>query len=106
MTPKSNQKIKVEPSMIVQSLEKLSQQQLKCERIIRGNPVLSVTYEDLFEQQNIVIGKISSFFKLTDATFLKPDIVKTNPENLDDVIENYDEVRQALWGTRWGKFFD
>jgi hypothetical protein len=106
MTPKSDQKIKLQPSVIVQSLEKLSQQQLKCERVIQGNPVLSITYEDLFEQQKVVIGKISSFFNLTDASFSKPDIVKTNPEHLNDVVENYDEVRRALRGARWEKFLD
>lgn len=106
MTPKSDQKIKLQPSVIVQSLEKLSQQQLKCERIIRGNPVISLTYEDLFEQQNVVIGEISSFFKLSDASFIQPDVVKTNPEHLNNVVENYDEVRQALRGTRWEIFLD
>jgi hypothetical protein len=35
---------------------------------------------------------------------LSSDLVRVNPDNVSEVIENYDEVVRALTGTKYAQF--
>jgi LPS sulfotransferase NodH len=100
------QKINLSPQWILSTLDTLVKQKSKCENIIRNSPILSLAYENFFEDQPLAVAEIIKFLGIKDPSFKKPDVVKLNPEKMIDFLENYEEVKQALVGTRWEKYVD
>jgi LPS sulfotransferase NodH len=100
----THSRIRLQPENILRTLVQLSQEKVACEKIVRFNPTLNISYEDLFEKQAPIIREIMKFLDANDRSLTQPDIVKTNPDRLSDVLENYDEVKLALAGTPWEKF--
>jgi LPS sulfotransferase NodH len=64
---------------------------------------LHVTYEDLVEEPVAVIRRILAFLDL-DYHEPRTELRKLNPGHLPDLIENYQELRQAFVGTPWLRF--
>jgi LPS sulfotransferase NodH len=102
----NEQKFKINPTQVLNQLNKLLKEKSQCQSLLRDNPMLNLTYEDLFEDQSPTIQRIMDFLGITDPLFHMPDIVKLNPEKISELLENYEEVKQALSGTRWEKYLD
>lgn len=64
---------------------------------------MEVSYEDLIEDRSIVMGSICRFLgiRMEDAASVKPRTARQNPAHLSELIENYEEVRELLMGTRY-----
>lgn len=103
---KESQKIVVSPARLLNGLNNLSKEKSRCELLTRNNPSLTIHYEDLFDKQMTTIQQIVDFLGITNPSFRTPDIVKTNPEKISELVENYEEVRQAFAGTPWEKYLD
>jgi LPS sulfotransferase NodH len=101
-----NKKIKINAEDILNELKRLSDEKLRSEFIVRNNPSITIYYEDLFEKQSSTMQQIIDFLQLELLPFQKPDITKTNPEKISEILENYAEVERALIGTAWEKFLD
>lgn len=101
-----NKKINIRPSEILDELKRQINEKLKCEEIIQNKRTITIYYEDLFGKQSETIQTVAAFLKIDNNSFTKPDIAKTNPQNLTDVLENYEEVKKLLQGTEWEKYLD
>lgn len=69
------------------------------------HPFLTVYYEDLVNELASTMKKVYSFLSLRyvqPKTFLK----KQNPEALRELLQNYDRLKQAFYGTEWQEFFE
>jgi hypothetical protein len=69
-------------------------------------PYLEVEYELLISDYDMQIRKILGFIEIDNYMRLYSKFVKVNPDSLEDIIENYSEVKQALANTQFEKFFD
>lgn len=64
-------------------------------------PYLEVGYEDLVRDQEQGFGSIFGFLGVPPSGQLSSSLQKLNPSAYEQVIENYDEVRTLLAGTRF-----
>ena len=69
---------------------------------------IQVSYEALFSNRESVMGTLFKFLgiKEFETDGLEPRTVKQNPERLDELIENYDEVCSALHNTQYEWFLE
>jgi hypothetical protein len=64
-------------------------------------PYLEVGYEDLVRDQEREFAAIFNFLGVSEAGVLSSSLQKLNPTAHEQLIENYDEVRALLTGTRF-----
>jgi hypothetical protein len=67
-------------------------------------PFLEVEYESLVADFDSEIRKVLKFLEIDKHIPLTSELVKVNPDSLEDIIENYDEVKQALISTEFENF--
>lgn len=103
---KKSHKVIVNPVRLLQGTSNLLAEKVQCELLTRNNPSLTIYYEDLFDKQASTVQRIMDFLGIEDPSFRTPDIVKTNPEKISELVENYEEVTRAFAGTPWEKYLD
>lgn len=64
-------------------------------------PYLEIAYEDLVREQAQGFERIFDFLGVPGTGELSSSLQKLNPTSHEQVIENYDEVRELLTGTRF-----
>jgi LPS sulfotransferase NodH len=101
-----HQKIIMNPHAILNELYSLSEEKLNCQALIHNNPVLTIYYEDLFGNLPLTIRQLIDFLQIENISFQKPDIVKTNPERISEIVQNFEEIKHVLTGTEWEKLLD
>ena len=71
----------------------------------RKHPLMSVYYEDLIDDTEAVFREVSDFLGVQ---YLPPktNLRRQNPESINDLLENYDQLKSAFYGTEWQPFFD
>jgi hypothetical protein len=67
-------------------------------------PFLEVLYESLVADFNSEIQKVLKFLEIDTLKQLTSALVKVNPDSLEDIIENYNEVKQTLINTEFENF--
>ena len=70
-----------------------------------NNPLLQLTYEELTSDYQEQMRRIQEFLDVKLLN-LQPKTVKQNPETLDKLIINYEELKQHFSGTQWEVFFN
>lgn len=84
----------------IKSYEDYYNKIIKCLSETEQNYFL-LTYEDLTSKEtDLLKEKLLVFLDVEpDPCFIKPRHVKQNPDNLNELIENYDEIKALLQGT-------
>ena len=67
-------------------------------------PFLEVSYESLVADFNSEIQKVLNFLEIDTLKQLTSELVKVNPDSLEDIVENYSEVKQTLINTEFEHF--
>ena len=99
-------KVSVDTDRLLRYCFGISATQDKLRNIFSKNPYLEITYEDFFADNSLVPDKIADFLGVTKNKWHSPPLKKMNPENVKEIIENYDEVASALKGTAFEKFLN
>lgn len=68
--------------------------------ILSGRQGLDISYEQLVENTDTERARLCEFLNIENTT-LDSGIRKQNQKDLREFVENYDEVKEALVGTRW-----
>lgn len=68
-------------------------------QLFSSMPYLEVVYEDCLTNQEWESRRILEFLECDPDIRLVSDLVKTSPDSLEHLIENYDDIRRALTGT-------
>lgn len=89
-------RINVSPRNVLQSLENLHKEEKDLEKAIDGLNTIQITYEDLKKNMHNECSKILSFLDVDFQAKLTTKLVKINPDNLKEVIENYEEVARVI----------
>jgi LPS sulfotransferase NodH len=69
-------------------------------------PYLEVSYESFGADLDAETHRVLQFLDIDEYMSVETDLVKLNPDSLEDIIENYDEVAQALKGTPSEKYLE
>ena len=67
-------------------------------------PYLEVLYESLVSDFDTEIRKVLKFLEVYKSMPLSSDLVKVNPDSLEDIVENYGEIKQALISSEFENF--
>jgi hypothetical protein len=65
---------------------------------------LEVRYESLVSVFETEIRKVLKFLEVDETMPLSSDLVKVNPDSLEDIVENYEEIKQALIGSEFKNY--
>lgn len=64
---------------------------------------IEVHYEDILKDRAELMTEVQEFIGVDCETDLPSQLTKINPDTLEDVIENYEQVKQALSGSAYEK---
>lgn len=67
-------------------------------------PYIEVAYESLVSDYDAQIHQVLEFLDIDKRIPLTSELVKVNPDSLEDIIENYSEVKQVLINTEFEHF--
>ena len=94
-------KNKKQKRTLIERFEKLTQFYNKIDKLLENKNSIKLTYEDdILNDPHIAYNKIINFIGLDNFT-PKITLKKQNPYSLKEILENYDEVKDALTGTKY-----
>ena len=99
-----NKRVYLNPAECIEEFEKTEKWENEADQKLTDHQTLKVSYEELTgDLQSETLEKIQDFLGVSHVT-LASGMRKQNNEALTDLIENYEELKAALTGTRWQKF--
>jgi LPS sulfotransferase NodH len=103
----SRPKIVLDPRTIITQLDEIVDKRETMKKKFPGNPYLEITYEQFFSDYSKDANKIFALLELEVAEMEFPKFLrKLNPDSVEDLIENYDEIAAVLKGTRYQGFLE
>lgn len=97
-------RLHLEPDSLLPWLEKRLNRIDFRRELISDMPNLEVSYEEFVKDRQAEAARIQPFLGMSEVLPFESDLVKINPDRLDDVIDNYEEIRDLLTGTKFEKF--
>lgn len=101
------QAIELKPALLRKELEKQDGKTKLMRTVLNLLPlqVLNISYESLCENQSIVIKSVLNFLGVEDTKIsLTSNLKKISKGDYSQKIENFEEVKMALSGTKFQKF--
>jgi hypothetical protein len=92
-------KVHVDIGRLQKDLTKKAQLVERYRKIFADKPYLEVVYESFTANREVETQRILQFLGVNELMPLESKLVKLNPDSLEDIIENYDQVTQALQNT-------
>lgn len=78
--------------------------QERIDKIFSNHKLIHVTYEELAKDRRKIINKIFKEFDL-EIYDRDSELKKQNPESLQDLILNFEELQNQFNGTKWESYF-
>jgi len=100
-------KVHIDPKTLLDDFQRRQKRLVKYTNRLKDTfeaPFLEVAYESLVADFNSEIQKILKFLEIDTIKQLTSELVKVNPDSLEDIIENYSEVKQTLINTEFENF--
>jgi hypothetical protein len=98
--------IRLSPLKLKLQLARLTGQIEKYRRRLKDIPHLELTYESLAAQRETETNRVLAFLEIDERVPLTTNLVKLNPNSLEEITENYPEIKQTLSGTAYEKFLN
>jgi len=99
-------KVRLQPEELIAVLTRRMRLIETYRGVFADNPYLEVTYESFVAHRDDEARRILRFLDIEPFVPLTTDLVKINPDSLQDLIENYEGVAQVLKGTAFEQFLD
>lgn len=104
---KVKQKTFLDPRTVLEELDKIVKEREKMKKRFPKNKYLEISYEQFINNYSNESKKIFDFLKLKDTEMsFSRNLKKLNPDSLNKVIKNYDEISIALKGTPYQDFLN
>jgi hypothetical protein len=104
---KSRQKVFLDPGEVLTQLNEIINAREKMRKKFLDNPYLEITYERFFSDNFEEAERIFAFLGIERAKVESPKFLKKlNPDSLEDLIENYDEIAMILKEMPYQEFLD
>lgn len=88
---------------LLKKLDSLEKEIQDWRSLASENPYLAISYESFNADRDNQLDRARKFLGVGDTPMSSP-LRKLNPDNLVDVVENYEELVRALSGTRHEKY--
>lgn len=97
-------KLQIDVKQALQFIDRLTQQDDRVKTMLDTIPMVArLYYDEMFTEDGLFsehVQDVAARFMDRDAVDPKPGNLKMNPEGLPELVGNYDELTQALQGTR------
>jgi len=67
-------------------------------------PYLEISYESLLKNHKDEMNKTLQFLGVSDNFSLSSNLVKVNPDSIEEIVENFEQVMQALKNTEFENY--
>ena len=102
-------KIRIDPTILINDFRRRRTRFEKYKKRFSEDfkiPFLEVAYESLVADFEREIHKVLNFLEIDMLMHLTSEFVKLNPDALEDIIENYNEVKEVLINTEFENFLN
>jgi len=99
-------KVYVNPSSLLKYIEKTIKITERMRNKFSNWDYLEVSYEEFIQDYEISRETIFDFLEVENTEVRRPVLKKLNPNSSKDIIQNYDEVSEALRNTPYLNFLD
>ena len=100
-------KVQIDPNALIDDFHKRQKRFDRYKKIfvdVFDIPYLEVRYETLLTDFDSEIHRTLQFLEVDAEAPLSSSLVKVNPDRIEDIIENYSEVKQVLMATEFSSF--
>lgn len=87
------------------AFNKITNYQNNAKALFKDHPYMELYYEDVVKDQDSELTRIFEFLKV-DNMEVKANNKKQNPEGLDELITNYEELKTKFNTTQWAYLFE
>lgn len=96
--------VKIDPKNLLEELEKRKYYNKEVKKYIKDHDCMEITYEELTQNLSYYLKKIQRFIGV-DVNHLAVKSIKQEIRSLENVIENYDELKLFFKATEWEYLF-
>ena len=97
-------KVYLDPDLAIRQINKILRNIEFYARLFAGLPYLEITYEDFTSQRETTTKTILDFLKVPYLRDMSVPLKKLNPDSLEELIENYDEIERVLKSTDFEEY--
>ena len=97
-------RLMLEPSKVIKRLEQIEEGEATARSRFRNRQVLEVVYEELVQSPKSVFESVGIYLGVDGIDPGRIRLRRQNPETLQQLIINYDEVEAALRNTRFEEY--
>ena len=99
-------RITLDPVKLIGRLEQIEEGEAATRSRFCDRQVLEIVYEDLVRSPNEVFASVGAYLGVDGIDPEKIRLRRQNPEQLQQLIVNYDEIESALNDTRYAEYLD
>lgn len=96
--------IRLSPLRLKRRLTRLTKQIEEYRAMLAGQRHLEVYYETFTANRDAETQRLLDFLEIDQSVPLTSNLVKLNPDSLESILENYDEITRAFEGTVFEKY--
>lgn len=97
-------RVELEPSKLIRRIEQIEQGEADTRQRFRDRQILEIVYEELVQSPDKVFSSVGRYLGVDGIDPDKIRIKRQNPESLEQLIVNYDEVVSVLRNTRFAEY--
>jgi LPS sulfotransferase NodH len=86
------------------NLRQIESEKNKWKSRLTNIQTMEVHYEDILTNQALIMDEMQDFIGVDRKTGLESGLLKINPDKLENLIENYDEVQHCLKRTPYERY--
>lgn len=96
--------IRLSPLRLKRRLTRLTRQIEKYNAMLADKRHIKVYYETFTANRDTEIRRILGFLEVDQSVPLTSDLIKLNPDSLENILENYEAITRAFKGTVFEKY--
>lgn len=97
-------RLHLDPDTIILELGKRLHRIEAMKALVQDMPHLEIFYEEFTRDRQAQAAIIQPFLGMEEVLPFQSDLMKINPDSLEDIVENYQEIKGVLTGTEFEKF--
>jgi hypothetical protein len=99
-------RVSLDPTKLIKRLEQIEEGEMDTRCRFNDRPILEVVYEELVRSPRQVFESVSTYLRVDGIDPDKIRLRRQNPESLQQLIVNYDEVKRALQDTKFAEYLN
>jgi len=102
---KEQPKIAINVQCCIEDISSAKEAEIRFREYFKDHKIFEIVYEDILADQNRVINKLQKFLDIKPID-LNLKTIKVNSDNLEDIVENYQELAMAIQETSYAQYLD